>query len=239
MRVSILAIAAIAWLAGSGAYASDLLDPKTVVVTGSAQVDVVPDYATVTLGVISKEDTAAAALRANGTLMQRVVAAVRVQGIADRHISTSQFQIVALHPMDKVQTYREDMSITLGYQVTNTLTIAIEKMDKVAAVIDAAVNAGANMTGSVSFAIRNSEATNAKALTMAVANARRQAEIIAAAENAKIGRVIAMTNMPNMNAGNSNYLPAPPPPPPPPVGAVIMPGQVTVRATVLVVFALE
>jgi uncharacterized protein YggE len=235
----ILAAVALAAMANSAA-ASELLDPKTVVVTGAAQVEVAPDYATITLGVVSKQDAAAAALKANGALMQKVVAAIRAQGIPDHNISTSQFQIEAIHPADKAQPYRSDESITLGYVATNTLTITVEKLDSVATVIDAAVNSGANMTGSVYFGIRDTTASNAKALTMAVANARRQAEIMAAAEHAKVGHVVAMTTAPDYRGGNRNTSPPPPPPPPPPVaGAVIMPGHVTVDATVLVVFALE
>src|SRR5688572_12613804 len=50
---------------------------------------VAPDMATINLGVIGEAPTAAAALSANSTKMNKVMAALKKGGIAERDIQTS------------------------------------------------------------------------------------------------------------------------------------------------------
>src|SRR3954468_4604498 len=55
----------------------------------------VPDLAIISAGVLSKTPTAAGAIRDNATRMERVIAALRSAGIAERDIQTNS---VSLNP---------------------------------------------------------------------------------------------------------------------------------------------
>jgi hypothetical protein len=216
---------------------AESLDPHTIVVSGYAELSVRPDYATVDIGVITSNTVTTKALQANNAKMQQVVAAIKAVGIPENAMQTSDFSIVALHP-NLPSGYGEDQSVTIGYQVTNKLAVTVRDLDKVADVIDAAVVAGANASNSVRFAIKDEKAFADRALAAAVRDARHDAEVMASSENARVGKMISITNMLLMGSAAYNY--APPPPPPPPVARTpILRGQIVIRANVVVTYAVE
>jgi uncharacterized protein YggE len=211
---------------------------NTIQASGSAQVQVSPDTASIEIGVVTANPITAVALRANSAEMTRVIAAIQKLGIPDSAIRTSNFSIEAQHPKDKAGEIDENR--TIGYEVTNKVMITTTNLSKVGEIIDAAVSAGANSSNSVSFDLKNRAAIDDRVLADAVRNARHNAEIMATAEHAKVGRMISATNVLSFDdgavAGYANRLhgvlgdatPAP-----------ILPGQLTISARVVVIFAIE
>jgi uncharacterized protein len=218
---------------GSAAQAAEP-EPKTITVSGAADMLVKPDHATVNIGVDTSNKVTVRALEANTALMQKVLAAIREAGVKDSEIQTANFSISALHPPGR-QSYEVDYSVTTGYAVSNTLVVSVSDIAKVGEIIDAAVRSGANTTNSVTFEAKDQKALEDKVLAEAVRNARHNAEVMAAAEGAKVGKVVSMANSASTYryAAVSNrmaYAAAPVP---------VMPGEVPVSAEVVVVFALE
>ena len=214
------------------------LDPHTIVVSGHSEILVSPDHATIDIGVITSDKMTTKALQANSVEMQHVVTAIKMLGIPEDAMQTSEFSISALHPQAKDAYGREDESITLGYQVANKVTVSVTDLNKVADIVDAAVNAGANSSNSVDFDVKNRAAFDDQVLAAAVRDARHNAEIMASAENARVGKMISITNVPSMAAMGFDYAPRamaiiarkiPP----------ILPGNLTLRATVAVTYAVE
>lgn len=223
---------------GLSAAQAGPLDPHTIVVSGYAEMQVKPDHATVDIGVVTSDKITAKALQANNVEMQRVVAAIKALGIPDDAMQTSEFSITAMHPPAKGENGGEDESITIGYEVSNKVSVSVTDLNKVADIIDAAVNAGANSSNSVSFGVKNRAAFDDQALAAAVRNARHNAEVMASAEHASVGKMISMTNV------QSGY--GPPPPQAPDIVIVtaaartpILPGQITINTTVTVTYAVE
>jgi uncharacterized protein YggE len=210
------------------------LDPHTIVVSGYAEILVKPDHATVDIGVVTSDKVTAKALQANNVEMQRVVAAIKALGISDDAMQTSEFSINALHPLAK-EGYVEDESITLGYQVSNKVTVSVTDLNKVADIIDAAVNVGANSSNRVSFNVKNRTAYDDQELAAAVRNARHNAEVMASAEQASVGKMISMTNGP-LSANDVGELESVTVTG---VRAPILPGQITIQANVVVTYAVE
>ena len=211
---------------------------KTITVSGSASIEVKPDHATINIGVDTSDKVTVKAVAANSVLMAKVVEAVKAQGIAEKSMQTSRFSIEAQHPALK-EGYGVDDTITLGYAVSNTLSIEVDDVSKVPLIIDAAVKAGANTSNSVVFEAKNRQALDDKVLADAVRAARHNAEILAAAEGAKVGKAIFINNASGTYdyavGANGNkamsYRLAPP--------VTIMAGQVDISATVTVVYTLE
>ena len=58
--------------------------------SATAEVRLAPDYAQVSSGVVSRADTAQAAMRANSQAMAAVFAALREAGVAENDMQTSQ-----------------------------------------------------------------------------------------------------------------------------------------------------
>jgi len=233
MRKSIYLVAMIL-LSATAAMAEPPL-AKTITVSGSASIEVKPDHATINIGVDTSDKVTVKAVAANSVLMAKVVEAVKAQGIAEKSMQTSHFSIEAQHPNLK-EGYGFDYTVTLGYAVSNILTIEVDDVGKVPLIIDAAVKAGANTSNSVVFQSKNRQALDDKALADAVKDARHNAEILAAAEGSKVGKAISITNTGNPweamgGVKNKTFIAQQAP--------IIMAGQVDISAAVTVEYVLE
>ena len=97
--------------------------------------------------------------------------------------------------------------------MSNNLTVRVRDIPRLGALIDKAVTAGANSIYGIGFGHNNLSALLDKARPLAVADARRKAEIYAAAGGGRIGRLMVLTE----EAGRHPPWPFPahmPPPPP-------------------------
>ena len=205
------------------AYAAD----KLLTVTGEATAAVAPDAAVIRIGVSSGAKTAREASDANAKQMTAVMAAIKEAGIADRDVQTSRLSLQPQYDPNKSGTAR-----LLGFQVTNQLTIKIRDIDKMPAILDRAIAAGANEMSGIEFVVSEQSKLLDQARDDAIADGRRKAELYARAAGVKVGQVIAIAEE------GSN------PPPRPMVqamraGAVpVAPGEQTLRASVTITYAI-
>jgi uncharacterized protein len=161
-----------------GSASSAAAEAGGITVQGTASVTSVPDRAELSFGVESKGASARSALSANAAEMRRVIAALKAAGATD--VKT---QYVSLSPQ-----YNEK-SEAQGFMATNTVSATIKELAKAGAVIDAAVNAGANQVYGPSLSHGDQDELYRQALKAAVANARANAQVLASAANVSLGRV--------------------------------------------------
>ncbi|MDH4176336.1 MAG: SIMPL domain-containing protein [Thermoleophilia bacterium] len=179
----LLAAAAFAGVLGpQGASAEEpaVATTDTVSVSGTGSVSAVPDTAQVSAGVETRAATARAALDANSTAMRKVIDALRAAGGKD--VTT---QVVSLSPR------MDDQGRPDGFVATNVVT-AETSLDDVGALIDAAVTAGANTIWGPSLSRSDQEQLYRQALEKAVADAKRKADVLAAATGRSVGRVVSI-----------------------------------------------
>lgn len=155
-----------------------------------------PDLAVFTAGVASTGTTAGEALAANAADMNRVIAALKRAGVADRDIQTSN---LSLNPVYAEQRRLPDgrtddapPKIT-GYQVANTVTVRQRNLAEFGKVIDTLVSAGANQVNGPSFEVANNDAATDEARIDAVRKARARAELYARAAGLKLVRVLTIS----------------------------------------------
>lgn len=147
-----------------------------------------PDRATVSAGVAAEADTAAAALSANTELMQKVVAGLKESGIDAKDIQTSNFNVEP-----RYSNPREGAPPTIdGYRVSNQVTVLVRDLKALGGLLDKLVSLGANQVSGLSFEVSKAETLKDEARKEAVANARRRAELLAAAAGAEIGEVVTI-----------------------------------------------
>jgi uncharacterized protein len=161
-----------------GSASSAAAEAGGITVQGTASVTSVPDRAELSFGVESKGASARSALSANAAEMRQVIAALKAAGATD--VKT---QYVSLSPQ-----YNEK-SDAQGFVATNTVSATIKELAKAGAVIDAAVNAGANQVYGPSLSHGDRDELYRQALKAAVANARASAQVLASAANVSLGRV--------------------------------------------------
>ncbi len=161
---------------------------KLLTVTGDASVAVAPDTAVMRIGVTSQAKTAREASAANASQMTSVLTAIKETGIADRDVQTSRLSLQPQYDPNKNGTAR-----LLGFQVTNQVTIRIRDTDKLPAVLDRAIAAGANEMSGIEFIVSEQSKLLDQARDDAIADARRKAELYAKAAGVKLGKVVAIS----------------------------------------------
>ncbi|HLG51643.1 MAG TPA: SIMPL domain-containing protein, partial [Chloroflexota bacterium] len=196
-----------------------------ITVTGQGRIQARPDQATIETGVQTQATTAREAQAANNRAMQAVISAIKAAGIPDRDIQTSGLSLSPI--IGENQTVQ-------GYRAVNNVTVRIENIDQTGAVLDAAIQAGANMAGSVRFGFKDETSLRNQALAAAAADARSKAAALASALGLQISGIESVVEgtvsipiplaAPRAVASASEAVP-------------VEPGEQTITAQVTVVFS--
>lgn len=186
-----LAVAAPALaLRGLGAQTGSPTLVPQIAVSAVGEAEVVPDRARVSIGVHTQAATAADAASRNAALQRAVIDAVRALGIPAERITTSGYSVFPEHTYDNA-TRRSRIT---GYNVQNTVVVDVWQVDRVGAVLDAALAKGANLVSSLAFYSSQEEAGRRRALATAVARARADAEAMATAAGGRLGELLELTS---------------------------------------------
>lgn len=173
--------------AASPSKADDM--KRTVTVSATASVEVAPDAASVTSGVVSDADTARAALDANSKSMSNLIDGLKAAGIDEKDIQTSNFSI---HP--RYDNHRNEGPPKLvGYRVENSVNVLVRELPKLGEVLDLMVSLGANQMQGMNFIVSNAETLKDDARSEAIANALRRAKLYATAAGAEVGEVVSIS----------------------------------------------
>jgi uncharacterized protein len=234
MIAAALAAAALAAVP-AGAQQQAEAREQSIRVTGVGEARARPDQAVADFAVETSAATAQAAAAENAQRMERVIAALVRAGVARDRIETRDYNVF---PEYDPRTMESGQPVVRGYRVMNTVAVTMDDTERVGAVIDAALGAGANRVNGVRFGLRDPQAFRQRAIDDAVRRARSDAEALAAALGLGLGMVreawtadvgmvqpmvMERLQMADASAGASTP---------------ISPGEQTVRATVVVVYAI-
>jgi hypothetical protein len=185
-----LALSACAATPVAHAQSTDSTPPlRTVSVSGSGQAVLTPDIAYITIGVRTENANASEAVAANSTATDKVIQALKAQGIDPKDIRTTNFSI---YPQQQYDNNGKLVSTT--FVVENQVYVTIRDLDKIGQILDAAVKAGANTIYGITFDVQDKSAALAEARKEAVDNAHAAAEELAAAAGVKIVEVQSITS---------------------------------------------
>jgi uncharacterized protein len=234
---ALLAAAALVAPAAAGAQTTAIVQQAIagtrLDVSASGEVTRVPDIAIISAGVVTRAPTATAAVSQNATRMERVRAALKRAGIADRDIQTSS---ISLNP-DYIYAERQPPRLS-GYQASNQLSIRFRDIADSGKILDALVAEGANQISGPNLTIDKPEIAYDEARMKAIANGRARADLYARALGMRVVRLLSVSE------GGGSY----PVPPPMPVmmmaerGAAdtkIDPGEQKLQVTVNMSFELQ
>jgi uncharacterized protein len=157
-------------------------------VSATGEVTRVPDVAIISAGVVTRSATATAAIQENATRMERVRAALRRAGIADRDIQTSN---ISLNPEYR---YGENQPPQLvGYTAQNSVSVRFRDIRNTGRILDALVAQGANQIHGPSLTIDQPEAALDEARTRAIAVGRARADLYARALGMRVVRLLSVS----------------------------------------------
>ena len=168
---------------GTGAA---LAEGTKLTVSGSGTVLVESDLAVVTVGV---REASTDVLVAQSTVNEKIAAikqSLLDAGAKESEINTDSINIYANYD------YSDNTEVIVGYTANNTLSVRTTDIDNVGALIDAAFAAGANTLDNVQFTVQDDSEAREQALTKAVEDARRKADVLAAAVGLQIASIASI-----------------------------------------------
>jgi uncharacterized protein YggE len=208
--------------------------PKIVKTTGTAELKITPDQATLQLGVERQSATAKYAKAEVASTSRKVLAALKGLKIEDKDIQTA---YLYLEPMID---YRKGLRIT-NFTAEQSLSITVRDLSKLDTVMDAVISAGANHIGGIEYQSSDLRRYKDQARDAAAQAAREKAEALARALGNQIGKTYSVEEVPQTEGyygpvagmmANTSLEPSKS------RGPSTAPGQLTVKASVVVSFDL-
>lgn len=202
----------------------------TISVNGTGHASATPDLARMSIGVESVGADVSKVVGDVNTKQATIIAKLKALGVTDNDIQTTNFNVSIER---KPPTPGSATEGPVTYRATNNAQVTIRKTDQIAALIEAAVQAGANNIYGINFSVADPAPMMSEARSKAITDARTKAEALAKAAGVKLGRIISISETPfgfpqpvfaDARAGGA---------------APIEAGELQVTAQVQVIFAIE
>ncbi len=173
-------------------------DNSSVIVTGTATVQVTPDLAHISVSVQTTASTATEAASDDAALVARVRNRVQQSGVRADDIKSISFGVWAQYD------YRNGTQPPLltGFVANHTLELTVHDLSRIGQTIDTAVAGGATTVQGVSYDTSDRGGHEAAALAAAVKDARAKAQAMATAAGVSLGNVLSIS-------ANQQYAPYP------------------------------
>ena len=231
--------------AAATASAADGASQSGIWVSGTGTVTVAPDLAVLTVGVEARAKTVREALAEAADAMTDIVSTLEDEGVESQDIQTSSFSInpqYAWRERTDDEGGRYSERVLKGYTVQNRATVRLRDLDRVGEMVDLVAEAGGDLTRieGVRFIVQDPEPHRAEAREAAVEQARAKAEQFARDAGVTLGEVLVV-------AEGGGSVPAPRAFAQSAAFALesaaattpISEGELEIRATVQMVFAIE
>lgn len=162
--------------------------PRTVSVSGEAEIRVVPDEVVLTLGVETFDADLGAARAANDRRVAAVLAAVRERGVPGDRVSTD---YLVLQP--RYEGRSDNRYVIIGHVARKTVVVTLRDVPAFDAVLAAAMGAGATHVHGVDFRTTELRAHRDRARALAVDAAREKAGAMAGRLGQRVGRALTLS----------------------------------------------
>jgi uncharacterized protein len=160
-------------------------------VNGEGKVTVTPDVAIINIGIETQEVSVADAQAKAAEAMDKLMQALKAQGVKEKDIQTTGYYISQVTRWDNERQIQE----VTGYRVSNTVTVKVRDVAKAGATIDAVAAAGGDLTrvNGITFTVDDPTNYYNDARDKAIANAKAKAEQMASKSGAKLGKITYIT----------------------------------------------
>jgi uncharacterized protein len=155
---------------------------RTVVVSATGSVKAEPDIARIIVGVITEAETAKDAFARNSAAMAKLLDGLK------RVTAASDIQTTSVTLTPRYTQPKDGRAPAIdGHRAGNTVRLTVRDVKKLGEVLEQAAALGANQTYSIRFEVANAESLKDEARKQAMENARKRAELYAAAAGAQLG----------------------------------------------------
>jgi uncharacterized protein len=168
--------------------------PRTITVSSSGRITLVPDVAHVGLGISVTRPTVEAARAEAARVMTAIIAAAKAKGVAERDIRTSGISLSPQYASDcSPSSGCAKPGTIVGYAMSEQVDVTVHDLDVVGGVIDGATAAGATNVNGVSFEVDDPARAETDARVAAITAAREKADAMARAAGVSLGQVVSVS----------------------------------------------
>ena len=208
-----------------------------------------PDEASMTVGTQAKAPTATAAVAANKTKTEKLLATIRAAGIRERDIQTQGIQLQPDYRWDNVPNGQGRQTL-VGYIASNSVQIKTRNIDSLTSLLDALTTAGADTVYGPNFGISDPSPLRKEARVRAMARGKDEATEYARNNGYASVRLLSVEEGSSYRGsdvivtGSRIISPMAPPPPPPPAperdgGGIVAPGQLETSVSLNLLYRME
>ncbi len=167
-------------------YERSLYFSRTFNVTAEEKATVSPDIAKLSFSVVSEGRNPKTLAEDNNRKISAAIDMLKSKDVEDKDIKTTQYNLSPRYE------YNEDTKKTFisGYTLTQTVSVKVRVLDRVAEVLGALPDLGINQIGSVSFEVDEPDQYLKEARANAFAKAKEKAMEIAKANKFSLGKIM-------------------------------------------------
>lgn len=196
-RAFIAALSAGIWASLTVAHAQQVVSLRdsvpTITTTGVASVEVVPDIATISLGIETERPKATDAARDNALAAQAIVGEIKAQGIEARDIKTLSVTLAPVYDTTQDTFGNVAKRVLRGYVASNSLSVRVREIAKAGVLAGQLMDKGANRFDGIEFDYTQKDAKYDALRGDAVRDALRKANSYVNGLGLKLGRVLEIT----------------------------------------------
>jgi len=170
---------------------------RTITVVGTGKASGAPDVAHFTVGVEALGPSLQEVVDDNKTKMAALLAALKAQGIAEKDIRTTNYNVYVESPQPPQPMVEGGKAGTgpVTYHVNNQVDVTVRDVAKLGDLLDKAVLAGANNVYGVSFSVDDPTKLQGLARANAIADAKARAQDLAGLTGVTLGDVISVSEV--------------------------------------------
>lgn len=178
----------------------DPASPSIINVSGTGEISVKPDIAELSFSVVKEAKTVSEAQAASTEKINEIMAYLKESGIdTEKDVKTEGY---SLYPKYEYQQRvmamvcpngycpPEGKQVLTGYEVSQTISVKIRKIDEAGKILVAVGDKGATNISGISFTVDEKDAVEADARAKAIEDAQEKAKVLAASLGVKITRII-------------------------------------------------
>ena len=161
--------------------------PYTITISGEGKVTAIPDIATVSLGLETKNKNINKAQQENTDKINQLIERLKALDIKKEDIKTTSYSVF---PDYNWTTGRQVLE---GYKVSQNIEVKIRNFDKISEALNLIGELNLNQVGGLIFAIDEPEKYRQEARMLALEQAKQKAEALAKAADVKLGKLVSFS----------------------------------------------
>lgn len=181
--MAIMIISGISTFLGEGRIGNNA-NSNAISFTGEGKVYTTPDIAFVDFSVVTQGTDINNVQDENTKKMNKVTEFLKGFGIEEKDIKTTNYNLYPQYTYENNQIPQ-----IMGYQISQTLSVKIRKIDQAGEILKKVVSTGINQVNSFYFGVENDEEIKEQARQIAIEDAKKKAEKLASQIGIKLGKI--------------------------------------------------